>query len=144
MKKTLSSLAALSLFLLIGAGCASNTTQTPAAGQNQDQVSTPPTAQEETKQPEMTLKAEALGGNQVKFSWDLPTGVSEPTVFRLVRGPNPNPVSPGNYYYTVVGSKRGTTWISLPTGKQYFRICTFNTEEDKCDVYSNGVEVDVK
>lgn len=152
MKKIFSSVAALSIVVLVGAGCSPTPQTPPPAAQNQDQVSTPPTAENgamtegQTKPAgsELKLTAEAEGRNMVTFRWELPSGMTEPSVFRLVRDAKPDPVSPGNYYYTVMGSKRSTTWISLPTGKQYFRICTYNTDEDKCDVYSNGVEVDVR
>lgn len=138
-------MAVLSLLVLAGAGCSQPVEQTPPPA-DQNAVTLPPTEQPTTDtQPvaaQITLTGEALGKNMVKFSWELPAGMTDPASFRLVRGPNENPVSPGNYYFQLLGSKRDTTWISLPAGKQNFRICTF--VDDKCDVYSNNIEVDVK
>lgn len=147
MKKILSSMVGASLFLLIGAGCAQPATPPaePAAPPAETSDVTTPSetpAEEENQTTELTLSAEALGGNRVKFTWELPSGTEEPASFRLVRGPKENPASPGNYYYQLLGSKRETTWISLPLGRQNFRICVF--KDNKCEMYSNNVEVDVK
>lgn len=146
MKKILSSVAVLSVLLLIGAGCATSTPETKPADQSatNDTVTPPaenPTPSEETT-PNFKLSGEALGNNQVKFTWEIPSGVADPASFRLVRGPKQDPVFPGNYWYQLLGSKRQTTWINLPTGKQYFRICTF--VDNECAAYSNSIEVDVK
>ena len=135
------------LFLLIGAGCSDPTMVTPPVEQPAPVVVPPTIAetqpiQEQNSVTEMTLTGEALGKNMVKFQWTLPNGMNDPASFRLVRGPKENPVSPGNYFFQVLGNKREMTWISLPTGKQNFRICTFI--DNKCDVYSNNIEVDVK
>lgn len=145
MKKILSSVAVLGVFLLMGAGCATSTPETKPTDQATNNTATPPaenpTPSEETT-PDFKLSAEALGNNQVKFTWEIPSGVAEPASFRLVRGPKENPVFPGSYWYQLLGSKRETTWINLPVGKQYFRICTFVNNE--CSTYSNSIEVDVK
>lgn len=148
MKKVLSSVAVGSLLLLLGAGCANAPAEVtiPATDPNAA-VTPPPVAEvqvpaETVPVDQITLTGEALGGNKVKFSWVLPSGMADPSSFRLVRGPKEDPVSPGNYYFQLLGGKREITWISLPTGKQNFRICTF--KGDKCDVYSNNIEVDVK
>jgi hypothetical protein len=149
MKKVLSSVAAGSLLLILGAGCANAPAEVtiPAADPNAAVVTPPPVAEvqvpaETAPVDQITLTGEALGGNKVKFSWVLPSGMTDPSSFRLVRGPKENPASPGNNYFQLLGGKREITWVSLPTGKQNFRICTF--KEDTCDVYSNNIEMDVK
>lgn len=148
MKKTLSTIAVGSLFLILGAGCAQPPVEVTIPAADPNAVVTPPPAVEVQIPPEVapaseiTLTGEALGSNKVKFSWTLPNGMTDPSSFRLVRGPKEDPVSPGNYYFQLLGNKREITWLSLPIGKQNFRICTF--KDDKCDVYSNNIEVDVK
>ena len=144
MKKLSSSVAILGMLLLLGAGCSGTTAPEtkPADQAPVVDTNTPPASAEESATADFKLTGEAIGNNQVKFSWEIPTGVAEPTSFRLVRGPKENPIFPGNYWYQLLGNKRETTWINLPTGKQYFRICTFVNNE--CAAYSNSIEVDVK
>ncbi len=146
MKKTLSSVAVASLLLLVGAGCAPLGTTPPETIPNPPETITPDDIdrpqEDDAVVAEFDLTAEVLGSNQVKFSWELPSGMEEPESFRLVRGPKVDPVYPGGYWYQLLGSKRETTWVSLPTGKQFFRICTF--KDNACVAYSNSLEVDVK
>lgn len=144
MNKFLSSAAALSVLLLMGAGCSQSPTETPPPI-DQPQVQLPatePTPTEPAQGSDLVLTGEALGNNMVKFSWQIPQGMEEPASFRLVRGPSEDPALPRSYYFQVLGSKREITWTGLLPGKQFFRICTYVNNE--CKEYSNNVEVEVK
>ena len=157
MKRTLPSIGVvLALFLLIGAGCTDEETAQKEKPQFQaksaesmivedskvqeNQNTTEQDALE--KQANFSLTGTALGGGEVKFAWNIPDGIERTEALRLIRSTEANPEFNGkNYWYQVSGEWNAATWISLPTGTQHFRLCTF--ENGSCQVYSEDVEIEV-
>lgn len=138
----------LCLFLLAGAGCASEKPdpQTKQADTNQNTVenTAPEASTEETKKTAMdfTLQAEQAGKGRVRFSWSVPDGVKAKDGFRIVRGPKENPSYPGNFWYHPKDANGEAFWINLPKGTQHFRVCAF--EANTCTAYSNDAEITVE
>lgn len=94
---------------------------------------------------ELTLSAEALGGGLVKLTWtktdDIKTDAEKG--FILVRSATENPEhNQTNFWFRQGTEKRETIWKDIPTGTQHFRICTL--EQEKCSIYSNDVQLEVK
>lgn len=150
MKRSLPLISAFTLFLFIGAGCASQNDETsfntkPADNAGQEQQDQQDNVQEpgQNQSGDIALSATALGNGRVKFDWTIPEGVEKTEALRLVRSPEANPEMNGrNYWYQVSGAWNSATWINLPKGTYHFRLCTF--ENNECKVYSNDVQVEVK
>lgn len=152
--------------LLFGAGCDANTEESKNTEDSEEKVTfetkdadTKNTWEETNEQTdennkeevveevksELTLSAEALGGGLVKLTWtksdDIKTDAEKG--FILVRSATENPEhNQKNFWFRQGAEKRETIWKSVPTGTQHFRICTL--ENEKCAVYSNDVQLEVK
>lgn len=93
----------------------------------------------------LNLSAETLGEGQVKLTWtksdDIKTDAEKG--FVLVRSEKTNPENDGiNFWFRQSSEKRETVWKAIPAGKLHFRVCAL--QEEKCAVYSNDVELEVK
>lgn len=130
--------------LLVGAGCAvpanqdgSDETNTTASGDASGEV-------EYSTHGDgvIELTATAVGTRQVKFEWEL-NDDDEPSHFILLRGNNADIThDQKTFWFRQHGSRRSATWINLPPGEQYFRICISNDKET-CDTYSDALQVNV-
>lgn len=138
-------LLAISL-LFLGAGCdkaaeVKEAEKTFNAKEAQNQI--PEEKSEKTSG--LNLTAEALGDGMVKFVWEKSDDVAtdKERGFVLVRSENANPENDGtNFWFRQSADKRETVWKDVPAGKLHFRICALR--EEKCAVYSNDVELEVK
>ncbi len=89
---------------------------------------------------ELMLGAEYLGNGSVELWWLVPAEM-EGSEFRIVRGPNENPVYPGNYYYHQGSDRRTIVWGNLAPRKEHFRICQFI--DGSCVSYSNDIAITI-
>ncbi len=133
--------------LLVGAGCA----KPVDPDRIDDDVITMPGDTDSTGEVEyktqgdgvIELKATAVGTRQVKFEWELSKAVNEPTHFILLRGDEETiEHDQKTFWFRQHGTKRVATWVNLPPGEQFFRLCASNDKET-CDVYSDALKVDV-
>jgi hypothetical protein len=90
----------------------------------------------------LVLTAKQAGDGMVYFKWTASDEYKSDEGYRLVRGLEPEPKYPGNYWFHQAKDAAHTTWIGLGGGKQHFRICQF--KNNTCTAYSNNVEVDVQ
>jgi hypothetical protein len=89
------------------------------------------------------LKATAVGSRKIKFEWNLSRAVEEPTHFILLRDEQAKPEhDQKTYWFRQHGSRRAATWVNLPAGEQYFRICSSNDGET-CSSYSDDLKITV-
>lgn len=145
-KMFLPSLVVVSLIFL-GVGC-NNTKDKIDTENNNKNVKTEGNQEETTTkgtQNGLQLSAEVLGNGQVKFNWTKTDDIKTDRErgFVLVRSNTENPVhDETNFWFRQSALKRENIWKDIPAGKQHFRICTL--EKEKCSVYSNDVELDVK
>lgn len=135
--------------LLVGAGCS----QQPTTSSTVSDVNNPLTKSAAddgsavAKNPTtgIVLQAQAKEAGQVYFSWDVAEEVEKTSKYRLVSSSEENPeFTEKNYWLQVDGTKNAITWVGLPQGEWHFRICTFDTEKNLCEVYSNDVAVTVE
>lgn len=137
--------------IFLGAGCTDQTStptdkapQAKPAQTSPTDASAPATETKMMKKETVTLQATALGKGMVKFQWEVAddADVNEDG-FLLVRSDKENPEHDGkNYWFKQYYKNREVTWIELPIGSMHFRICLL--EDDRCETYSNNVELDVK
>ncbi|PIR03920.1 MAG: hypothetical protein COV59_01905 [Candidatus Magasanikbacteria bacterium CG11_big_fil_rev_8_21_14_0_20_39_34] len=125
--------------LILFSGCASESTYNPQNSENTPTVEHTPSTQ---GAPSIELKALPNGDQSVHFEWSILGHLDVAEGMTLVRGKNPEPVYPTNYWFFQGPDRRQVTWINLPKGKEYFRICIM--KDKKCSLYSNDVEVDVQ
>ncbi len=89
------------------------------------------------------LHATAIGTRQVKFEWELSKTVEEPAYFILLRGEDAElEHDQKTFWFRQHGTKRVATWVNLPPGEQFFRLCASNDKET-CDLYSDALKVEV-
>ncbi len=132
--------------LFMGAGCnMPNTAQTLEKKSAATESSSTEMRQEELANTTITLQAEAKGNKEVRFSWEITGTMPQTEKFRLIRSSQPNPEFNGKNYWLQVDSRNSEyIWIALPKGNMHVRLCSFNTETETCDIYSNDVMVEVK
>ena len=138
-KRFLGGLAAL--LLLAGGGCSS--ADTPANKADDGSSAAAPTEQLGGASAEaIMLRAEPTSADgEVYLSWDVPTSLASDDGYRIVRANEPEPAFPGNYWFHQDEDRRHITWINIPDGTHYFRVCQFM--DGACKAYSNEVEVRV-
>jgi len=145
MKGKILSLGAVAVLLLVGAGCAQ--VESPAL----EKQATEPVVQNTTdgttvetvvSDDSITLSAvpTAIPG-EVLLTWNVPTELESPEGYRLVRSANVEPRFPGSFWFHQGQERRHITWINVPAGRQYFRLCQFKGGE--CVAYSNQVSVNL-
>lgn len=132
--------------LLVGAGCAQPVDPEGLDSEKTTASDTTTTTEVEYKTQGdgvIELKATAVGTRQVKFEWELSKAVDEPSHFILLRGDNAEiEHDQKTYWFRQHGTKRAATWVNLPAGEQFFRICASNDKET-CDLYSDALQVEV-
>lgn len=159
---------ALAIITLLGAGCATQP-QTKDAGvvkdekksdankqiiQTEVQVepttpTTPTVTIETTETPTtntgLTLTVETIDEPKtIKLKWVPSDDVAKDAqAYRSLLSKDPNPEYPTKgWWYENGATFREKLWTGLPTGKFHIRTCA--VKDDKCVVYSNDVEVDIK
>lgn len=153
MKILLSTLC-LSLLVLLSSGCGPKQAQEQAEKPDNpklpqeiiDQIPAPSDSTSvinpdlDTPVTDFRLEVETTGEQSATFSWQVPDDMIEDIdKFMMVRGDQPNPEHPSNWYWWRGPSHRDLTWEELPTGTAHFRLCTMKSDE--CLEYSNSVEV---
>lgn len=133
-------------FILLGAGCANTTTETPytpPTTKDADVTSnTTEPAEETTVDKGLTLTADARGTQSVYFEWDVPAD-TEYDNYILIRSEDAEPMHDEvNYWFRQHYTRRAVSWLDQPAGTWNFRIC--GVLNDECAVYSNTVEVVVR
>lgn len=144
--------------LFFGAGCEApadengeekeTTFETKDANGNEQQTeenNEESTENEEENETGLNLSAEALGDGQVKLTWTKSDSINTDAErgFVLVRSQEKDPIhDETNYWFRQSAENRETVWKYILPGKQHFRICALQNE--KCAVYSNDVELEVK
>ena len=136
-----------SLILLIGAGCAKNTTE-PEIEINIPDNTTDITTTTEPKEPidtGITLTGEAIGNNAIKLRWEVNDEIKAKSGgyrgYRLTEGDDPKMEYPQRYWFELDPDVFEHTWEGLPTGLFGIRACS--EVDAACDVYSNDIYIDV-
>ena len=161
MKKTVALLGStLATILLVGASCSpaqnasvetkpaedvgENTNQpTDMANPAENVTGTMTAPSSAMMNSDITLTAEALGNREVKISWTIPDGEVMTEGIHLVRSEKENPEFDGKTYWYQPGPDRhDVTWKNVPTGTQHVRLCI--VKDEKCEIYSQDVMVEVK
>ncbi|MBT4942263.1 MAG: hypothetical protein HOL80_00265 [Candidatus Magasanikbacteria bacterium] len=100
------------------------------------------TTQEQDVTTDITLNGTVLGPNTALFTWNVSDAVDESSEgYKIVRGTDPNPVDPAGWWWQRGPSHREHTWVGLPEGTAYFRLCIL--ENDACIQYSNAVLLEI-
>ncbi len=155
--KYMTSLAGMAAVLvLVGAGCAPaeepqvKNADTPEQTDTSGTVTVPEIgmdAQEETPAAsDLTVTAEATGGNKVSVAWTVPAEMAadkDITAYRILVGKTENPTWDNKYFWFERGSVyRDKVLEGLRLGEQHIRVCAVKANE--CVAFSNNVMVDVK
>ncbi|MFA7314446.1 MAG: hypothetical protein WC025_00760 [Candidatus Magasanikbacteria bacterium] len=155
MRKTYLLLTSAIALMLIGAGCSSTTTpnNTSTTETPQVKLAEPIVTKTNTTTTDTTLEnttSEFILSEQpitkkgtVNLNWSASQELKDKVeIWRLVYGKDANPTEPATWYFERGRSHFGKIWSGLPSGKAHIRVCA--VINDKCDVYSNDLEVDIK
>ncbi len=158
MHKTYLLLASVLTLLLVGAGCNNATTnkennstteipQVKSAEKNNTETTT--TTDTDTKNidnvsSEFTLTGEVgTKKGTVNLSWSAPQDLqNKATGWKLLYDKDTDPTEPTTWWLETASTHSEKVWSRLPSGLGHIRVCA--VVDDKCDTYSNDLEVDIK
>jgi len=142
--------------LLVGAGCSttentenetdnSNTKQSETSNNipNNDSTNNSNTKTETTSD-ELNLAGVATEEvGTVSLTWSAPEDLKDKAEsWRLLYGKDAKPTEPASWYFERGPSYFEKVWSELPSGPAHIRLCA--VVDDKCEVYSNDLEVEIK